>query len=332
MKTRVLKILGIALITVTLAVSFISIPVSAEGTYLSKTFRFPVLSPEYSYFRVTDTVAELDDGTWNDFAFAENIDVFEDRAVFYWDWSRANSYDEKGAISLYIGRSTFDVANYQKSDNITFDDFNMKIMLPAASTNVTAFRVSLRAMTEGGTITKRVASSPWQLIDADSTAANQTFDVTIPGRRINVVYPGDFYGLSVHLEFQVNSGLYVGLGLFDDDIVITYRQGYTPDMPLYDDPINMDGIQDNYYDEQQIRDEVSGTLEDLTTELDSNFSSSISNWRAGIKFATSCLTPGIDITWFTDVVQISLSLGIAASLLGIAASIIGASTRRHRGD
>ena len=66
MKTRVLKVLGIALITVSLAVSFFAIPVSASSQLYSVTFVFPVQAADQQYFRYWDTVTGSNNKEWND--------------------------------------------------------------------------------------------------------------------------------------------------------------------------------------------------------------------------------------------------------------------------
>ena len=79
-----------------------------------------------------------------------------------------------------------------------------------------------------------------------------------------------------------------------------------------------------------------GSLESDVSGIFDNIGSSLNSFRGALMLCTQFLNRFLNNTWFKPLVQISLSLGITASLLGIAGSIIGAASRgsgrRGKGD
>ena len=65
MKARVLKVIGVTLITVTLAVSFFAIPVYAADGYYTAQFPFPIAASDYFGFVLNES--SLDSNLYSSF-------------------------------------------------------------------------------------------------------------------------------------------------------------------------------------------------------------------------------------------------------------------------
>lgn len=73
-------------------------------------------------------------------------------------------------------------------------------------------------------------------------------------------------------------------------------------------------------------------MENNSSTLFDSIGTSIATFSNGLNFARVSLNLFLeDIPWIRDFVQVSLALGITATLLGLAGSIIGSATRRKGG-
>jgi len=345
MKTRVLKFATVFVLAVSLVVSFFAVPVSAaDGDLSTHTFNFPLLSEDLLYFRWTDYVganAGLNNSSWDSMNPPQSATVYDDDSVVYvWDWASGNENDRVGACSIFIGRSKFGVNSYSASDTIWCDPFSFYLIIPRDYSGATYFRISLRAVEGQSSIGKRVGSSDWIKISASNNGSVSKFKISVPRTFIRIHEAGDYTGLSVHLEFQCSSlNSIIGLGSAQSALTIHYGVGSSPNFPVYAPP-------DTTIVEElgQIEDEIlsNTTIVSVESQMEtifSNLGSSLTIFVDGVKFASNCLNAFFDpptstLAWFRNFIQISLALGIAASLLGIAASIIGAASggRKGKGD
>lgn len=256
--------------------------------------------------------------------------------IYYWDWDTGTETDRSGACSIFIGRSQFGVNTYGASDTIWCEPFSFKLLLPTEYSTTTYFRIALREVDSGNSIGGRVGSSDWiniSLSNAPSNDFGSSFDVTIPRTYIRIYNGGNYEGLSVHLEFQCASmDNAMGIGSNQSNLTIFYGVGSSPNYPTFTPPDTAIVNEVKALDDQVLNNSVVSSLEVNTEDLFSNIGSSLPMFVDGIKFASERLnmffnTPNNNLLWFRHFIQISLALGIAASLLGIAASIIGAATR-----
>ena len=198
MKTRVLKVLGIALITVSLAVSFFAIPVSAASPY-SVTFNFPVPSADPQYFRYWDTVTGANNGEWNDLGDSTRgiYDPDNGLVTYYLNCNTIDSTDRSGWCSFYIGRSNFGgVTSYSADDTIWNNSFTFNLFLPTEYSNATYMRLALREVYGGSTIGKRVGNTSWYPIDASnipSTGSVSVHEISFPSSYFSITEPGQSY-------------------------------------------------------------------------------------------------------------------------------------------
>lgn len=341
MKTRVLKVLGIALITVSLAVSFFAIPVSAaDGDLYSATFTFPILAEDLTYFRWADYVGAnlgLNNATWNSLYPPTAVRITQDQSViYYWNWDSGRETDRAGACSIFIGRSQFGVNTYGASDTIWCEPFTFNVILDNEFSDASSVRISLRSVDSGNSIGKCVGYSDWLSISAINSPATDfasVFNITIPRTYIRIVNPGNYEGLSVHLDFQCSSmDSVLGLGSGSSALSIFYGVGSSPNYPTFTPPDTAIINEVTQLDNEVLSSSSIANLETDTVTLFDSIGYSLTIFRSGIKFASARLmawfeSPTSYLEWFRHFIQISLALGIAASLLGIAASIIGAATR-----
>lgn len=106
-----------------------------------------------------------------------------------------------------------------------------------------------------------------------------------------------------------------------------------PNIPTYKSPANQDKVTENQELENELLDGVGDLdLENNSSTLFDSIGTSIASFSDGLNFVRITLNLFIeDIPWIRDFVQVSLALGITATLLGLAGSIIGAASRRKGG-
>lgn len=336
MKTRVLKVLGIALITVSLAVSFFAIPVSAASQLYSVTFEFPVQAADSQYFRYWDTVTGANNREWDELGDSSRgiYDPDSGSVTYYWNWNVVDSTDNSGWCSFFIGRSNFGgVTSYSAGDTIWNDPFTFTLYLPTRYSNATYMRLALREVYGGSTIGKRVGNTSWYNIDIynNGQTGGNVHSITFPRDQFTITESGQYDGLSVHIEFQCASmDPEMGIGSNQSALTMYYGAGIDPNYPTYQPPDNSVFVEDD-----QLNNEVMnqiGSLESDVSGIFDNIGSSLSNFRGALILCTQILNRFIDSTHFKPIIQISLALGITASLLGIAGSIIGAASRPSRRD
>lgn len=346
MKTRVLKILTVLILSVVLVVSFFAVPVSAaDGDLYSATFSFPIYAEDPTYFRWADYVGAntgLNNSTWDSLYPPTAVRTTQDQTViYYWNWDSGTETDRTGACSVFIGRSQFGVNTYGASDTIWCEPFNFNLLVENQYSSVNYVRISLREVDSGNSIGKCVGYSDWLQISASNAPSNDftsVFNITIPRTYIHIVNAGNYEGLSVHLDFQCASMDSVfGLGSGSSALSIFYGVGSSPNYPTFTPPDTAIVNEITQLDNQVLDSSGVATITTDASELFSSIGSSLTIFVDGIKFASGCLMtwfepPNSNLIWFRNFIQISLALGIAASLLGIAASIIGASRRGGHDD
>lgn len=336
MKTRVLKILGIALITVALTVSFFAIPVSAADVY-RVVLNFP--TPEVNYFGFVRHESSFDSNSFSTYRPASaTVDLSSGvRYVF----GVPDVYAGKGYMSVVIGFSSFGNSDgqYFSSDVFWTDPFTFNYtfdQLANSKGTTSRWRLALRQMTNDG-ITYIAGTSDWV-----SELNGDQASIDVPKTRIPLDSNVNCSGLALCIDFQFDvsdpngefdSTQAVNFNVVDGQVVCNYANQNSPDLPLYDGPTDTGKVDELDVLDQEV---LAGVQDGMDTwnDLSGDLGNSLATFRSGLHFVTNILNiPLQDNIVIRDFVQICLSLGISASLLGIAGSIIGAAARRrHGGD
>lgn len=333
MKAHVLKLISVVVLTVCLIVSFCSVPVSAAEDYTSVVLHYPMAENHGLGYAKYETSFEN-----NDWASLRHAVWFSDQTNYVdYEWTPPTTYDGKGFLSFYLGATSFDTGGYFASaGSLWVDPFKFTYDWNIERAAFLRYRISVRSMLDGAP-TVIVGRSSW--VDGYYTANSfidvpRTF-VTLP----NTVTAAGL-GLFIDFEFSYDSAesLYITTGILDNAVNFNYApNGLPASIPQYTEPSGTDIVDENSSLEQDILN--SDTVQDVetnTVELFASLDGSLLNFRDGVLFVTRCLNIYLVPTsdedgWFHDLVQISLALGIVATLLGITGSIIGAAVKR-RGD
>lgn len=340
MKTRVLKFFGVALITVALAVSFFAIPVSAElgsdGIFRAE-LAFPVAETNYFGFALNPT--SFDNNSFQQYR-APSAVVDENNNSVQYALGLPSSYNGTYFGALVLGVTSFGSTNYSSNNKYWVEPFKLTWQFGQFNESVATvdkWRLSIRMMTSSG-VTYIVGSTEWT-----TGIFPSTYTVNIPATQIPL--NSDVTGATglvlcfdYHCDVTDPSGNFdnsqaVRFYVKDSVVVFCSSPPHNPNAPFFPAPSDQGVLEDNSALENEILN--SDTVQDLEEsifELGSGLSSSLTGLMPGLTFCTSILNR--TLTWndyLRPVFQISLSLGITASLLGIAGSIIGAAAKRRRG-
>lgn len=337
MKTRRQKVCAI-LVTLFLCASFFAVPVSAAEDYTSVTFQFPMAETNYFGFA-------LYENSFNNNSFAQYRDpayVSDVGTYVNYEFELPSSYVSNGVgtafCALVLGISKFDQTAYLTDHTFWVNPFTFSYRFDQVA-GIHAYRVSLRQMDLTSGVTYIVGSSDWVSYPGASSGKVEVAQTMVPILKDYI--PTNNAGLALCLDFQMEApaqgAIYFRFEVLDSAVIANYASQPSPNIPSFTPPSGTDILDENSGLEQDILN--SDTVQDLetnTAELFSSLDGSLLNFRDGILFATRCmniyLVPASDEDgWFHDLVQISLALGIVATLLGITGSIIGAAVKR-RGD
>lgn len=355
-KKREQKVICIGLSILLLAV-FFCLPVSAAD-YYTTTFDWFIVGDDgvydTNYVKYHHNIDHFIVTDWNDLPSADLTYEWEDPTNSQykgygaeWDWPTG---DTTGIVSFYIGRSRFgaDVdsgTGFSSDDTIWTDPFELAVALPDQYTSASYFRICFREVTAGGTIGEYVGTTGWKsnyfMSNSSTDAHYWVWD--IPSYQMKITKPGSYYGLSVHIEFQVSSMNAMSIGLGDSAFTIHYGRGSSPDYPVYVKPDT--GVEDDFINnsDEIIDEHFNSAIDDFDRALTDaiNMPADIIQ---GMIVVGSTLMYGISlaIPGLSSVVSFSMVLGITACLFGMSASIISAAgragnsissaARRHRSD
>lgn len=347
MKTRRQKVCAI-LVTLFLCASFFAVPVSAadvsNGIY-SETFNFPQVNANWFGFALKETSFNN-----NSFEDLRNPSYVSDPGSYInIEFKLPSSYVSDGVgnayCSLILGESDFDQTAFTVSNVFWVSPFTVSYRFDLPS-GIHQYRLSLRAVDSTSAVTKPIGYSDWVSFPGGSSGKISVVDTLIPISEDVLFSEGGYKGVALCFEFYMESpdynavsdgGIYLRFEVVDGVVTANFSKTENPNIPSFTPPSGTDILDENSGLEQDILN--SDTVQDLetnTAELFSSLDGSLLNFRDGILFATRCmniyLVPASDEDgWFHDLVQISLALGIVATLLGITGSIIGAAVKR-RGD
>lgn len=341
MKTRVLKFLGVVLITVAFAVSFFAIPVSAalgtDGVYRAE-LKFPVA--ELNYFGYAKNPTSFDKNSFKDYRPpAAVVDENSINSVQY-AIGLPSSYNGAFYGAVVLGVTSFGVENYSTANKYWVEPFSFSWQfgqLNGSEGTVDRWRLTIRKMTGSG-ITHVVGFTEWNVgffpytytVNVPRTSIQLNEDVTdATGLVLCFDYHADVTDPSGDFDHSQTVRYYVK----DSVVIFCSSPPNNPNSPFFPAPSDQGVVEDNSALENEILE--SDTVQDLEQnifELGSGLSSSLTGLMPGLTFCTSVLNR--TLTWnqyLKPIFQISLSLGITASLLGIAGSIIGAAVKRKGG-
>lgn len=347
MKTRVLKFLGVALITVAFTVSFFAVPVSAlseaDGIY-SETFNFPTTNSRHFGFAKFET-------SFNSNTFEQLRDpsyVSDPGSYINFEFSLPSSYvvgDEGAAYcSLVLGESDFGQTAFTTSNVFWVSPFTVKYRYDVPA-GIQKYRLSLRTIDSNSNISAPIGYSEWINFAGGASGTIEVGNTLIPISQDSLISSGGIAGFVVCFEFYMTTAsfnaaadgsIYLRFEVLDGVVTANFSKTENPNIPSFNPP-NSEIFDENLsLDEDILNSDTVQDLETNTAELFASLDGSILNFRDGISFVTRCmnlyLVPRSESeSWFHDIVQVALALGIVATLLGITGSIIGAAVKR-RGD
>ena len=342
MKIRKQKVISI-LAGVFLLASFFVMPVAAADDYYTAVFGWPHLGVDdtsfntnfFSYCRWEDSLNSKD---WDDlldpttdFYWASGDSLANTGYGYRWTWP--SSYGNSGYISFYLGSSAFGTSSYVPEDTVWVDPLELLLILPDGYTSAFRYRYSFRETTSGNDIGKVVGYSEWVDFRATAYDAWTEVPISIPRTTMTITTGGVYDGLAFFLEFECNSmNSSMGLGMDEYGVSVNYGKGHSPNYPVYGSPSGSNEIGDLGSKEDAL---LSGT-EEGQYQANQYFSNAPSfilpNFAAGIVAITNVMSKFMRIGNIGDIVTMSLSLGLFATLLGLAASIVGAADRRARSN
>lgn len=336
-KKRKQKVICIGLSILLLAV-FLCAQVSAAD-YYTATFNWFIVGDDgvydTNYVKYDDTIEHYNVTDWNDLPSVDSTYEWEDptnsKYTGYgaeWDWPTG---DTSGIVSFYIGRSRFGAnedsgMGFSSDDTIWTEPFQLAVALPDQYTSSSYFRISFREVTAGGTIGKYVGTTGWKsdYFTSNSFPGAHYWVFDIPSYQMKILTPGNYYGLSVHIEFQVSSMNGMSIGLGDSDLIIHYGRGSSPDFPIFSKPDT--GVEDDFINnsDELIDDYVTGGFESFKSEI--NAFAVPAEILQGMTVVSTLMTNFVNqVPGFSVLVMLSLTVGILACALGMVGSIVGAS-------
>lgn len=347
MKAHVLKLISVVVLSVCLIVSFCSVPVlalsEADGIY-SESFNFPTTnSSNFGFAKYEDS---FNSNTFEQ--LRDPVYVSDPGNYINFEFSLPSSYvvgDEGIAYcSLVLGESDFGQTAFTISNVFWVSPFTLKYRYDVPS-SIQKYRLSLRTIDSSSNISAPIGYSEWINFSGGSSGTIQIGDTLIPISTDSFISEGGISGFVVCFEFYMttasfnatsNGSIYLRLEILDGVVTANFSKTENPKIPSFNPP-NSDILDESLSLEDDILN--SDTVQDVetnTAELFASLDGSLLNFRDGILFVTRCLNIYLVPTsdedgWFHDLVQISLALGIVATLLGITGSIIGAAVKR-RGD
>lgn len=332
------KIIAFSLVFVFAFVA-VCLPVSADtntdGIYTA-TLRFPVAETNYFGFALYET--SFDNNSFQQYrapsAVTDEVDTVQ------YVLGLPDSYNGTYYGALVLGVSSLGTGGYFPHDSLYWSDpFKLSWQfgrLADSEATIDKWRLSLRMMTTSG-ITYVVATSPWV-----TGLLPNSYTLSVPKCRFTLNDDVDTSALV--LCFDYHCDVTDPVGEFDNAqavrfyvrdggiVTLNYSLPTNPNAPNFSNPDNT-LLDQNSQLEGEVLEGVDGLeLEDNSSTLFDSIGTSIATFSNGLNFARVSLNLFIeDIPWIRDFVQVSLALGITATLLGLAGSIIGSATRRKGG-
>lgn len=326
-------------LSVLLIAVFLCVPyVSAADDYFQTTISyFHGDTLEVNMVKYHHDIEHFIETDWNDLPSVDSTYAWEDptNSLYNgcgaeWRWPTG---DTTGIVSFCLGRSRFGSGEgygngFSSSDTIWTEPFQLAICLPEQYTGTTYFRICFRDVTEGGTIGTYVGTSGWhsQFSTSNPTDTASYWVYDIPSYEMKILKPGDYYGLSVHIEFMCNSMNSMSIGLSDGGITINYGRGSSPNYPIYPSPDT--GAEDDFF---QQGDEI---IDDYVNDGFDAFKEEFNNFVVpaemlqGLTVVSRLTTLLVsNIPGMSVLVMFSLLVGTLACALGLAGSIVGAASR-----
>lgn len=332
MKTRRQKVC-VVLVTVFLCASFFAVPVSAAEVY-DVEFETP-LPGETSLFRVGpgDYSHWLSyDINWSELSPPKEVtdigpSVDPSGALYTFDWFSSN----QGIVSFWLGTSKFGVERYQTSDVIWIDPglFNLRVIV-GEYISFSNYRFSLRPVYDDYTVGPVIASTDIQSLHL-SGVSNGMNSVVVNYPRMNFVINDSVSAIGLVLCLDVSGSSMNStnqiIGIFEDVFTLHYANGSDPNLPSYAPP-NSGNTGSLDSTESQLQNNASAGL-NQTDEIFSSVSTNINGFATSfLRIARLMTRLGDKVPYLNIVVQLSLALGLFASLLGLAGSIVSAADRK----
>lgn len=340
MKTRKQKVITI-LASVFLLASFLCFPVSAADDYYTAVFHYPYLGVddttfEDNYFGFCLLESSLNDYDWDtlrrpytDFYWSSGDS--EDLTGYGYHWLWPSGYNNQGYISFYLGSSSFGISSYVPEDTIWVDPVDLLLIFPDAYSGVFQYRFAFRDVSSGNDVGSVVGYSEWVSYRAASYESWSEIDLSIARTAMTITKGGSYDGLAFFIEFfgtSMNQSM--GLAMDEYGVSVNYGKGHSPNYPVYNAPSGSDEIGGlTTQEDELLEDTEEGSY--LANEYFQHFNSvyTLGYFPAGLVAITNVMGSFINnIPGFTALMNVSLSLGLFATLLGLAAAVFGAADRR----
>lgn len=339
MKTRKQKVICI-LACVFLLASFFVVPVSAAEDYSTVVFKYPLDGSEFNenYFGFVRKEDTLNTQVWDKFRRPSSSvyglynpssgDSFWLK-TYYFTWP--DDYGNQGYTSFFLGASSFGVTSYSTADTIWIDQFRFAVMLGQAYSSFSQYRFCFRDITDGNTIGSVVGYSAWENFSFSTTSADAIRYITSPQKSMEIINAGDYDGLAFFIEFNCSSmNSAFAIGIQDTGIAVNYGRGSNPNYPVFNAPTPDDENQIGgyIYQESQLMQNNSDNLTSGRMQFSQSMNIIGGLFSNGLVTAANVISRFLNIGTLYALTNVSLGLGLFASLLGLAASIVGAADRR----
>lgn len=330
------KYIAVALCII-LCASFFVVPVSAAEDY-SVVFESPTSTNPYLFAVGAGTVSDpspTEDASWADLQVAKDTRAFyynDVYAVAYtFDWIEAN----QGIVSFDIGSADFGLEFYTM-DNVAWLDPG-KFTLEVVEEDYISFynyRFVLRPCYDFYDYGPVIAATDIQSFYMNGLSQDY---VTVSYPRLDFKFRDSASSPQLELILEV-----FGSSLIPENrVIVSYEDKYTmhyaptisPNIPLFPSAPGQGEI-DNYSDSEQAL--IGSQASSMQQGLDSmnNVGNSLSSMTSLFDFGRLTLMLGnimdrlMLIPGFSNLVNISLGLGLFASLLSLSAAIVSASDRK----
>lgn len=328
----------VIILAVLFTASLVCVPVFADDGYYSARLYFP--QAEANYFGFAKYEDSFNTHSWQD--YRRPAAVVDGSTDVQYALGIPETYNGAYYGGLVLGVSTLGVTDgqYLSTAQYWVDPFEISWhfgQLANERPTIDRWRLSLRLMTPDG-LTTCVGYTEWweegylpeqYTLSIDTTFIPVFNDVTGSALALCWDYHCDVTDPAGGFDNTQTVRFYVK----DKAVTFNYSTSRNPDIPIYKPPANQDAITENQELENELIEGVEGLdLEDNSSTLFDSIGTSIASFSDGLNFVRITLNLFIeDIPWVRDFVQVSLALGITATLLGLAGSIIGGATRRKGG-
>lgn len=322
-----------------LCTSFFVMPVSAAEGLTAVMFSIEVVQPHEWNLRVmnpginSDYFSSANHVIFSDAEMANSCNVDRELATYNYDWVSAAG----GVISLWLGRNTFTsdpitsdvVHTYSVNDTVWLDPGSFIAFTDNSYYALSRFRFVLREGDRSGKVGSVVAATdPIECYISEYTGFEP---IRFEKLSFNFFRTVSCNNLSLCLEFYGSSmeTKDLSISFLEDSFTINYGSGSDPNYPIYS-PAPEGNVGNLNSSEEEL---IGSSEEGISQGLDkiqafSTFLNDLDISNAALLRISQLMMRLVEIPSMAALVNISLSLGLFASLFALAGSLVSAADRR----